>query len=269
MMKSILHSDYWVEIPAGEFLIGISPEQEKAISNRMNEQFGRDFFDLWKKRKIEEARWRQFDQKIEYLDRFYISRFQFTPTQVTAILDGKPISEILGALEEPDIIKTSYGDRGYSGRTIAAGHHNLAEIVCKALEVRLPSDMEWEKAARGTDGRLYPWGDEWDPEAGWFYRGRYRTYQEMKGKDRVDAYPRGISPYGVYGMVGYLPQFVGNFPWPGARGTHPAETTAEMAWIDHMIPFAHKSGEYISLRPVLDHWPQQQWQGVDLPSNNT
>jgi formylglycine-generating enzyme required for sulfatase activity len=262
-MKSIMHTDYWVEIPAGEFLIGISPEQENFISDRMNEQFGKDFFYLWKKRKKEEAPWRPFEQKVVYLDRFYISRFQFTPTQVTAILSDKQVSEILGALEEPDIMKTSSGNRDYSGRTIAAGNHNRAEMVCKTLGVRLPSDLEWEKAARGTDGRLYPWGNEWDLEAGWFYRGRYRTYEEAKGKDRVDAYPRGVSPYEIYGMVGYLPQYVGNFPWPGARGTHPDETTAEMAWIDHMIPFAHKSGEYVSLRPALDRWSKQQWQGYE------
>ncbi|NJS16548.1 MAG: hypothetical protein HC787_05765 [Nostocaceae cyanobacterium CSU_2_110] len=42
-MKNILHSDYWVEIPAGEFLIGISPEQEELIALRMNEQLGKDF----------------------------------------------------------------------------------------------------------------------------------------------------------------------------------------------------------------------------------
>jgi hypothetical protein len=52
-MKSIMHSDYWVEVPAGEFLIGISPEKENFISDRMKEQFGTDFFPLWKKRKIE------------------------------------------------------------------------------------------------------------------------------------------------------------------------------------------------------------------------
>jgi len=221
------------------------------------------------KAKKEEAPWRQFEQKVVYLDRFYISRFQFTPTQITAILNDKPVSEILGALEEPDIMKTFPEKLEYSGGTVATVNNKQAESVCKELGVRLPSSLEWEKAARGADGRLYPWGDEWDPEAGLFYRGRYQSYQEIKGKNRVDAYPPGISPYGVYGMVGYLPQFVDNFPWPGARGTHPAETTAEMAWIDHMIPFAHKSGEYVSLRPVLDQWPHQQWQGADLQKTNS
>lgn len=268
-MKNIFHSDYWVEIPAGEFLVGISLEQEESISDHMNKQFGKDFFHLWKKRTIEEARWRPFEQKVEYLDRFYISRFQFTPTQVTEVLKGKAISEILGALDEPDTMKTFPGNLDYPGGTVATGNHKQAEAVCKVLGVRLPSSLEWEKAARGTDGRLYPWGEEWDPDAGWFYRGRYRTYQESKGKDRVDAYPRGVSPYGIYGMVGYLPQWVGTFPWPGTRGTHPDETTAEMAWIDHVIPFAHKRGEYVSLRPVLDKWPLQHWQGVDFQNNNS
>lgn len=128
-MKNILHADYWVEIPAGEFLVGVSLEQERLISDHMNKQFGKDFFNLWKKRKMKEAPWRPFEQKVLYLDRFYISRFQLTPTQVTAILRGKAFSEILGALDEPDVMKTFSGNRDYPGRTIAKCNHKEAEAV--------------------------------------------------------------------------------------------------------------------------------------------
>lgn len=81
---------------------------------------------------------------------------------------------------------------------------------------------------------------------------------------RIDAFPQGVSPYGIFGMIGYLPERTGKFQYNGAKGCHPSETTAKYAWIDCMIPFAHKRGEYSSLRPVLDKWPLQQWQGVDL-----
>jgi hypothetical protein len=78
---------------------------------------------------------------------------------------------------------------------------------------------------------------------------------------RIDAFPSGVSSYGIYGMIGYLPQLTGTFPWPGARGGSASESSAERAWIDYMIPFIHQRGDYSSLRPVVDKWPRQQWQG--------
>jgi iron(II)-dependent oxidoreductase len=81
-----------------------------------------------------------------------------------------------------------------------------AKNLCLAKQARLPTEAEWEKAARGSDGKLFPWGDN-APNPALAMFGQYHVH-EIPILAAVDSHEGGKSPYGLHHMAGNAAEWV-------------------------------------------------------------
>ena len=158
---------------------------------------------------------------VVYLDSFYIDRHEITIDEYAKFLNAlcsnflrcygfSCVHEDHGRLLVPwmEVIDGHYqAQPGYANRPVVHVSWQGARAYCEWVGKRLPTEAEWEKAARGTDGRLYPWGNEFGPS-------RAATppdFTEAKYPEPVGTHPGDVSPYGVYDMAGNAVEWVADW----------------------------------------------------------
>lgn len=183
MQKSSVPEDM-VFIESGEYIRGFEESHIQALAEKFN--LGASSVDLL----------RSHPRKASELPAFYISRYAVTNAQyhefVKATGYPAPSHWLKGdvpfdsRLEEHPVVNINFKD---------------ASAYCFWRGARLPTAQEWEKAARGTEGQRYPWGDK-------FMESRCNTAEaEQNGTAKVSAYEEGKSPYGLYNMAGNVYQW--------------------------------------------------------------
>lgn len=193
-------------IPAGEFLMGAAADDPQAKDNEK-------------------------PQHQVYLDAFWIDRTEVTNANFAKCLAAgacRPeIYELSARTYTPYAVHPDY--QGFPALLYEA---DVAAAYCQWAGRRLPTEAEWEKAARGTDGRPYPWGNGLDCSKANYYecdhtpKGDNQTPARCASSDcqttSVDDYLAGASPYGVLNMTGNVWEWVADWYAPDYYAHSPA-----------------------------------------------
>lgn len=184
-----------VLVPAGEFIMGNNAEDVLADCKKVISDCQLDWF------KDQEPPHQVF------LDEFYMDIYEVTNILYKACVDA-------GACAAPQNTSSKthsnyYGNSEFSDFPVIYIDWSQATAYCKWRGANLPSEAQWEKAARGTDGRTYPWGNKFDgTRANFCDKNCPLNWSDKSTNDGyadvapVGSFEEGKSPYGIYDLAG-------------------------------------------------------------------
>ncbi|HUW30079.1 MAG TPA: SUMF1/EgtB/PvdO family nonheme iron enzyme [Planctomycetota bacterium] len=181
-----------VRVPGGPFAFGMTAEQKQAAATEAGVH--PDMLHHHSDRHV-------FATREFWIDKYPVTRGQFLrflkATGYTIQYNGWLVGWT-------DLAGDPYADPDNLALPATGVNSEDALAYAKWIGKRLPTDIEWEKAARGTDGRLYPWGNSWDDAACYRNPGNLAIGTSFP----VGSFPRGASPCGAMDMVGCVLQWV-------------------------------------------------------------
>jgi eukaryotic-like serine/threonine-protein kinase len=167
-----------LDVPAGEFKMGAASSDTQASSDEK-------------------------PQHTVYLDAFWIDQIEVTNAMYAKCVAAGACRA--SASTKSDTRASYYGNPQFDTYPVMYVSWDDARQYCTWAGRRLPTEAEWEKAARGTDGPLYPWGNQ-PPD-----KTRLNYNSEVVDTTQVGAYPAGASPYGALDMAGNVWEWVADW----------------------------------------------------------
>lgn len=162
-------------IPAGEFIFGVDQKEIKAIIKNLKIGWDQNIYP------------REHPKQTKTLPSYYIDRYEVTNEQY---------SKFVKVTKHRESRFAKYPQLNAPKQPVVGVGWEDAKDYCTWTHKRLPSEEEWEKAARGTDGRTWPWGNIADAK---IYNGKG---SQFSAPVEVGKFPKSDSPYGVSDMAG-------------------------------------------------------------------
>ena len=191
-----------VKIPQGDFLFKVAGIEIEGFDD-----IGVDVQYPW------EDSPRRFHEHRMQVKSFYIDKYPVTNAQFKRFLESSHYhpEDDLNFLRD---WKGGNYPQGWDNKPVTWVSQEDARAYANWAGKRLPHEWEWQYAAQGADGRLYPWGNEWDDSA----VPVPDKSRSMRGPDAVDGHPKGASPFGVMDLVGNVWQWTEEFTDEHTRG---------------------------------------------------
>ena len=214
-----------VYIPPGKFLMG-----SHVIDGKMGLHIGVD----------------EFPPHHRHLPGFFLDQYEVTIGEYRAFTDAT-------GHRPPRIwADTNYPEPSDNHPVIDVSWFD-AQAYCQGAGKRLPTEAEWEKAARGVDGQIWPWGNQWEVGAA--------NVQEdpRQWTAPVGSYPKDHSPYGLFDLAGNAMEWTNSWytAYPGSNLKRAAfgeryKVLKGGSWMSPVFPFTHAANRY-AIGPKWDH----------------